>query len=866
MSHGHGIPKHRQLPDKEAKLFKELLTYYELKQYKKGLKAADTILKKLPNHGETIALKALTLHSSLPFPATAASQPKAEEAEEMARTAVRKDITSHITWHVLGILAKTRRDWTEASKAFVMARKQDPDNIPVLRDAIALSTHTRNYRQALEARHHYLLLRPQIRSSWLGLMVSHELVGDYDEAIRVYDSLQDTLKKDGATAPEQAQTLLHVIKVTIQAGKFQDAKDRLDKGLRDGVISPRGEASEIKAHLLVELGRQDEAEDAYRALLEQNPDNLAYYGGFLRNRGLDISQKLDDEAIAKVLKSLDAFSETYPRSTAPRRLALDVATGDEFSKRAREYLVRGLERGVPSLFVDVKGVYGDQAKLAAVGEIIADIVDKVKADASLHGDDTVPPPTTLLWAHYFQALHLAHPLNPNPDHARALQLLDVALEHTPTLPEIYMAKALVYKRAGDVQLAAETMEEARSLDGQDRFLNGKAGKYWLRAGHIQKAEELLALFTKKDVGAVQDLTDMQSLWFLQEEGDAHKRNGKLGFALKRYQSLVTVFQEYEDDQYDFHSYCMRRMTLNAYISLLQYEDQLRTHPAFFNTALSAIDIYVKIADDPSLTVEKLTPEQEAERKKAAKKAQKAEQKAKKAAAAVGDGKKEDAPVPDPDPRGDVLLQTETPIADALKLWAPLEKHHAGRVETWLAGYELHVRQKQYALALRDLREAAVIDKAAAGLLPALVHFRQTVAAAKDVAEPVRAAIAEVLPTLVSDKTAAELVAASLATHPSSPAHILAAGKALQLAGAPASEVRNVLSGLAAAGTPPSVPTMQAAVALLGASTPEGDALRADFRKRLPLAWAFATADEKDARAKATAAAAEPAAGAVKADV
>lgn len=59
---------------------------------------------------------------------------------------------------------------------------------------------------------------------------------------------------------------------------------------------------------------------------------------------------------------------------------------------------------------------------------------------------------------------------------------------------------------------------------------------------------------------------MQCLWFLQEEGDAHKRNNALALALKRYQSLATVFREYEDDQYDFHSYCMRRMTFNTYIS------------------------------------------------------------------------------------------------------------------------------------------------------------------------------------------------------------------------------------------------------------------------------------------------------------
>jgi len=129
-----------------------------------------------------------------------------------------------------------------------------------------------------------------------------------------------------------------------------------------------------------------------------------------------------------------------------------------------------------------------------------------------------------------------------------------------------MAKALVLKRAGDPAAAAAAMEEARLLDGQDRFLNGKAAKYWLRAGDVKKAEELLAMFTKKDVTPVFDLTEMQCLWFLQEEGDAHKRNNVLALALKRYQALVTVFQEYEDDQYDFHSYCMRRMTFNTYIA------------------------------------------------------------------------------------------------------------------------------------------------------------------------------------------------------------------------------------------------------------------------------------------------------------
>jgi len=40
------------------------------------------------------------------------------------------------------------------------------------------------------------------------------------------------------------------------------------------------------------------------------------------------------------------------------------------------------------------------------------------------------------------------------------------------------------------------MEEARRLDGQDRFLNWKAARYLMRAGDIEGANSLLGLFTK----------------------------------------------------------------------------------------------------------------------------------------------------------------------------------------------------------------------------------------------------------------------------------------------------------------------------------------------------------------------------------
>ncbi len=51
------------LPKKEADLFRTVIKHYESKQYKKATKAADTILKKFPKHGETLCMKGLILNS-----------------------------------------------------------------------------------------------------------------------------------------------------------------------------------------------------------------------------------------------------------------------------------------------------------------------------------------------------------------------------------------------------------------------------------------------------------------------------------------------------------------------------------------------------------------------------------------------------------------------------------------------------------------------------------------------------------------------------------------------------------------------------------------------------------------------------------
>lgn len=129
-----------------------------------------------------------------------------------------------------------------------------------------------------------------------------------------------------------------------------------------------------------------------------------------------------------------------------------------------------------------------------------------------------------------------------------------------------MTKARILKRSGDLLAAEEAMSTARFLDGQDRYLNGKHVKYLLRIDEITKAEETAGLFTRKDAESpLQDLTDMQCLWFLLEEGNSYRRQGNLGMALKRYHNVEKIFAEIYEDEFDFHAYCMRKFTLRACI-------------------------------------------------------------------------------------------------------------------------------------------------------------------------------------------------------------------------------------------------------------------------------------------------------------
>jgi tetratricopeptide (TPR) repeat protein len=143
---------------------------------------------------ETLAIKSLVIHSSLPHNhPTATSQPKGEEADRLIATALRKDPYSHITHHVHSIILRADKDFFAAGNALRRAREIDPDNIPLIRDSISLYTQLKQYDEAQQARIKYHSLRPNMKANWITLAVGYELCGQPEQALTVFEQLSASM-------------------------------------------------------------------------------------------------------------------------------------------------------------------------------------------------------------------------------------------------------------------------------------------------------------------------------------------------------------------------------------------------------------------------------------------------------------------------------------------------------------------------------------------------------------------------------------------------------------------------------------------------------------------------------------------------
>ncbi|KAG2046531.1 N-terminal acetyltransferase A, auxiliary subunit [Suillus hirtellus] len=809
------------LAQKDKKLFADLLSQYENRQLSKGRKTADQILKKYPEHGETMCMKGLILvHLG-----------QRDEGINLVKEGMRKDLSSHICWHVWALIQKSEHKYEDALKSYIQALKFDKDNFNILRDTAVLQTQTRQFEGLVETRHNLLRLRPYNRHHWVGLAVAYQLNGNLDEAKQVLEHIEGFLRNIGTSNVEFSELLMYHIRILEDMGDFQSAVDMLESHDRakGGSVLDRMASTEMKARLLAKLKESDaddekktawteRADAAWRWLLSQNADGYEYYKGFLANHGIDLAN-VTDENREKALEMLRDYSNVQ-FATAPQRLALHVATGQEFQDLIKPYLTNGLTKGIPSLFADLKPLYKDSVKR----QIIEDIVEELRATFATSTGDSVQP-TTYLWALYLLAQHHSY----LGRHKQALEILDIAIAHTPTLPELYMTRARALKRAGDPHGAARAMNDARLLDGQDRFINTKTGKYLLRAGMVNEADAIFSKFTRGGAPAGADLEEMQAMHYLVEQGDSYRRAGKLNLALKKYYVIQKVFESFREDQYEFHQYSVRKTILNVYTEMLKWEDNVRSHPGFIHAAVATVQIWVALYDDATLGPSLQPPEttgSDVSSKKAINKAKKAARKGQPEADGANSKKGEstrrsvtfalsslrsrilsaataiqpedrglEPPRPrDDDPEGLKLVLAEDPLERADKYLTGLSELVPQNMDICFAIYDVAIRRKKYLQAVRMLTRARSLDSEHPGLHSRIVHLRNTVSSLPEpIPAPVGPILAQSIASLLPAEVSLELFNSQyLQKHSSSPMAIVAHAKVAQILKAPQDEVDSIL--------------------------------------------------------------------------
>lgn len=368
-----------------------------------------------------------------------------------------------------------------------------------------------------------------------------------------------------------------------------------------------------------------------------------------------------------------------------------------------------LDKGVPSTFANLKHLYSNTSKKEVLPALVQKYIDGDRSEANAEPKRNGDTSKGASAAYYFLAQHYNYHLSRDLD--KAMEYIDKAIELEPESVDFHMTKARIWKHRGDTQKASEMMEQARLLDPRDRHINTKTAKYQLRNNENEAALKTMGMFTRAETvgGPLADLHDMQCMWFLTEDGQSYARQGKLGLALKRFTSIYNIFDVWQEDQFDFHSFSLRKGQIRAYVDMMKWEDQLREHPFFSRAALSAIEIYLKIHDKPLLNGANgdvdANGDDAAERKRAAKKARKEAQKAEREAAAKkaepnkvvraddGDVKKKDD-----DPDGVKLAATTDPLTDAMKFLAPLLQYSPKSIDAQITGFEVYIRRSKYFLS------------------------------------------------------------------------------------------------------------------------------------------------------------------------
>lgn len=740
---------------------------------------------------------------------------------------------SHVCWHVYGLLHRSDRNYNEAIKAYKQALRIDPINQQIMRDLSMLQIQMRDLDGFEATRNSLLTLKPNAKINWMAVAVAKHLAGDLRGAVKVIDVYLGTLTEESEELGrcfESSELALYKNRILAEIPEnYKEALDHLQ--VCETVVVDRGSWLLYKAEYLLKLRDFVGAKQVVMAMLDRGMTENYRVHSIYMCVILEADNGVCDEVLKLkgtcTLASLIPLSKEqrqlirgvyenelqpkYPKSYATTHIPITLIEGEELKSAIDNLCRRHLSRGVPSLCnellsllwierngrlvrptdcIDICAHPQFQMYVGLVDGYIASLLSCSKFSVN---DETEEPPSTLLWVWYLRAgLHeLAS------EYTDAITMIDNCIDHTPTAVDLYELKARILMKAGDIIAAVECIDKGRELDQQDRYINNETTRYMLLAGLEEQALNTIALFAKHEGNPEQNLFEMQCSWYELELAVCLRRKQEYGRSLKKYGtlklSLGTIvtgfsisshhilfsfcdlaavlkhFEEIHEDQFDFHSYCLRKTTLRSYMDVLRFEDGLFGEDYYVSAAIGISRIYLHLYDNP-LSDETGEPDyatmSAAERKKAkaiARKKKKAIEKEEAELSETNDtdekktsGKNGKPSFVNIDPLGKELL-AKNPLEEAATHSATLARYVPKNIDAWILRYDVAIRRGKTLMALQALHKARSLDPENSDLFTRTVDFCSKMDSFKDISEPARVVLKETVPLLIGGKTLSEYI-------------------------------------------------------------------------------------------------------------
>jgi tetratricopeptide (TPR) repeat protein len=450
------------------------------------------------------------------------------------------------------------RNYKQALSCYMKAGQYDPTNFNVVRDLSYLQLYLRHFNSFIETARKGVNMRSNMLVNWTTYAFANYLLGYYDRAFTILEQCQ-TIGLDSIKPQEKNEIIFFQSKMLELQGHFEESL----KFLQDNKSSVLDQMlySEKLINLCSKMSQSAKGIEHVNNAFKINPENANYYISYFKfhlsdNETLrkiqsyqDLMQIHSTELKEKLLLIVQNDLKPRLKSRIITRLELAFSNNESFKALFNTYFLLNVKLNIPSIFINMKFIYNyHKEKIPLIEEQLELHLSSIKSSYKLHPDLTksaeeydITP--NIIWVYYYAAAHFDFLRNSE----RALELINLAIDSTPTVVEFFMLKSKILSHSGLIKESALSYEKAKKLDLGDRYLNAKYAKIFLREGDVEQAVKVMCEFVR-DPLMDENIDHFQNMWFETEAGFAYLRQKSILRGHRLFKSILQHFHTLIEDQ------------------------------------------------------------------------------------------------------------------------------------------------------------------------------------------------------------------------------------------------------------------------------------------------------------------------------